>query len=95
MLSASLAMIGHDTDAREMMQLSCAPGGVAKSIAQYKTRQPYDNPFLRDLCDRVDQGLRKAGMPEARLANNGRLKKSEGYLGRGEALPASSVRRPL
>ena len=65
MLSASLAMMGRDTDAREMMQHYLAlPAGAAKSIAQYKTRQPYDSPFLHDLYDRVDQGLRKAGMPE-------------------------------
>ena len=65
MLSASLAMMGHDTDARDIMQRYLAlPAGVAKSIAQYKTRQPYNSPFLRDLSDRVDQGLRKAGMPE-------------------------------
>jgi adenylate cyclase len=65
MLSASLAMMGHHADAREMLQRYLAlPVGAVKSIAQYKTRQPYDSPFLRDLYDRVDQGLRKAGIPE-------------------------------
>jgi adenylate cyclase len=65
MLSASLAMMGRDADAREMLQRYLAlPAGVARSIAQYKTRQPYDSPALRELNDRVDQGLRKAGMPE-------------------------------
>jgi tetratricopeptide (TPR) repeat protein len=65
MLSASLAMMGRDADAREMMRRYLAlPAGAAKSIAQYKTRQPYDSQFLRDLYHRVDQGLRKAGMPE-------------------------------
>jgi len=64
MLTASLAMMGRDDDAREMLRRYLAlPAGV-KSIAQYKTRQPYDSPFLRELNDRVDQGLRKAGMPE-------------------------------
>jgi tetratricopeptide (TPR) repeat protein len=66
MLAASLAMMGRDADAREMLQRYLAlPTGAAKSIAQYKTRQPYDSPFLRELYDRVDQGLRKAGMPES------------------------------
>ncbi len=65
MLSASLAMMGRDADAREMLQRYLAlPAGAARSIAQYKTRQPYDSPSLRELNDRVDQGLRKAGMPE-------------------------------
>jgi adenylate cyclase len=65
MLSASLAMMGRDADAREMLRRYLAlPAGAAKSIAQYKTRQPYNSPFLRELGDRVDQGLRKAGMPE-------------------------------
>jgi adenylate cyclase len=65
MLSASLALMGRDADAREMLQRYLAlSAGAAKSIAQYKTRQPYDSPFLRELYDRVDQGLRKAGMPE-------------------------------
>jgi adenylate cyclase len=65
MLSASLAMAGRDAEAREMLQRYLElPAGAAKSIAQYKTRQPYDSPFLRELYDRVDQGLRIAGMPE-------------------------------
>jgi adenylate cyclase len=64
MLSASLAMMGHDADAREMLQRYLALPASAKSIVQYKIRQPNSSPFLRDFYDRVDQGLRKAGMPE-------------------------------
>jgi hypothetical protein len=66
MLTASLAMAGRDADARDMLQRYLSlPGRVAKSIAEFKTRQPDDNPFLRELYDRVDQGLRKAGMPNS------------------------------
>jgi adenylate cyclase len=65
MLTASLAMAGQDADARDMLQRYLSlPGRVAKSIAEFKTREPDDNPFLRELYDRVDQGLRKAGMPD-------------------------------
>ena len=35
-------MMGRDDDAREMLRRYLAlPGGAAKSIAQYKTRQPH------------------------------------------------------
>jgi adenylate cyclase len=65
MLTASLAMMGRADDAREMLRRYLALPAGAKSIAQHKARQPYDNPVLRELYDRVDQGLRKAGMPES------------------------------
>jgi hypothetical protein len=31
---------------------------------QLRGRQPYDNPFLHEVYNRVYDGLRKAGMPE-------------------------------
>jgi hypothetical protein len=40
------------------------PVPSAKSIAQLRGRQPYDNPFLHEVYNRVYEGLRKAGMPE-------------------------------
>jgi hypothetical protein len=56
--------MGRDADVREMIRRYLAlPAGAAKSIAQYKTRQPLDGPLL--LYDRVDQDLRKPGTPEA------------------------------
>jgi adenylate cyclase len=64
-LTASLALAGRDADAREMLQRYLAlPTGAARSIAQVKRRQPFDTPFIREVYDRVYQGLRKAGMPE-------------------------------
>jgi adenylate cyclase len=65
MLSASLAMMGRDADAREMLRRYLALPASAKSIVQYKIRQPNGSPFLREFYDRVDQGLRKAGMPDS------------------------------
>jgi adenylate cyclase len=65
MLTASLALAGRDTDARESLRRYLAlPIGAAKSIAQLRGRQPSDSPFLREVYDRVDQGLSKAGMPQ-------------------------------
>jgi adenylate cyclase len=65
MLAASAAMQGQDADARETLQRYLAlPIPSAKSIAQLRGRQPYNNPFLREVYNRVYDGLRKAGMPE-------------------------------
>jgi tetratricopeptide (TPR) repeat protein len=65
MLTASLALMGRDVDAREMLERYLAlPPGSAKSITQLRNRQPQDSPFLREVYDRVDHGLRLAGMPE-------------------------------
>jgi len=50
---------------RETLQRYLAlPIPSAKSIAQLRRRQPYDNPFLHEVYNRVYDGLRKAGMPE-------------------------------
>jgi adenylate cyclase len=65
MLTASLALAGQDADARDTLRRYLAlPSAAAKSIAQFRSRQPYDSPFLREVYDRVDEGLRLAGMPE-------------------------------
>jgi adenylate cyclase len=65
MLAASVALQGQDADARDTLQaISPLPVPSAKSIAQLRDRQPYDNPFLHEVCNRVYEGLRKAGMPE-------------------------------
>ena len=61
MLTASLALSGHDAEAHETLKHYLdLPGTSPKTLAQFKAR----SPFLRDFNDRVDQGLRKAGMPE-------------------------------
>jgi adenylate cyclase len=65
MLTASLAIADRDADAHDMLRRYLAlPRGAATSIAQFRNRQSYENPFLREIYDRVDRGLRKAGMPE-------------------------------
>jgi hypothetical protein len=60
MLAASVALQGQDADARETLQRYLAlPIPSAKSIAQLRGRQPYDNPFLHEIqppIRRVAQG---------------------------------------
>jgi adenylate cyclase len=61
MLTASLALSGHDAEAVETLRRYLAlPLDIPKTIAQIKVRQP----FLRDYYDRLYEGLRKAGLPE-------------------------------
>ena len=63
MLTASLALSGHDAEAHETLKHYLElPGTSPKTLAQFKARQP--RSYLRSYNDRVDQGLRKAGMPE-------------------------------
>ena len=64
-LAASLALSGHDAEAREALRRYLAlPLDIPKTIAQFKARQPYDTPNLRSYYDRLYEGLRKAGLPE-------------------------------
>jgi adenylate cyclase len=64
-LAASLALSGHDAEAREALRRYLAlPLDIPKTIAQFKARQPYDTPSLRSYYDRLYEGLRKAGLPE-------------------------------
>jgi adenylate cyclase len=64
-LAASLALSGHDAEAREALRRYLAlPLDIPKTIAQFKARQPYDTPNLHSYYDRVYEGLRKAGLPE-------------------------------
>jgi adenylate cyclase len=65
MLTASLALSGHDAEASETLRRYLAlPLDIPKTLTQLKARQPYDTPYLRSYYDRVYQGLRKAGLPE-------------------------------
>ena len=64
-LTASLALSGHDAEARDTLRRYLAmPLDVPKTIAQFKARQPDDTPDLRSYYDRLYEGLRKAGLPE-------------------------------
>jgi adenylate cyclase len=63
--AASLALSGHDAEAREALRRYLAlPLDTPKTIAQFKARQPYDTPNLRSYYDRLYEGLRKAGLAE-------------------------------
>jgi TolB-like protein/Flp pilus assembly protein TadD len=67
----SLALSGRDTEAREALQrfLARPPAGLRTIAAWTAFRAQYINehsdPRFRDYWDRVIEGLRKAGMPEA------------------------------
>jgi adenylate cyclase len=64
-LAASLALSGHDAEAREALGRYLAlPLDIPRTIAQFKARQPYDTPSLRSYYDRLYEGLRKAGVLE-------------------------------
>jgi tetratricopeptide (TPR) repeat protein len=65
-LAASLALTGHEAEAREAEQRRIAVSPV-KSIAVLKARAappPSADPRARASWDRYIEGLRKAGMPE-------------------------------
>jgi TolB-like protein/class 3 adenylate cyclase len=65
-LIASLALSGHDEDAKESLrQYLALPGNNPKTIAQFKAQNPFSGlPALRDRLASRYEGLRKAGMPE-------------------------------
>lgn len=65
-LIASLALSGHDEDARESLrQYLALPGNNPKTIAQLRAQNPYVGlPGVKDYQARRSEGLRKAGMPE-------------------------------
>jgi tetratricopeptide (TPR) repeat protein len=67
-LTASLALGGHESEAREMFERSLALGIKIKSIAALKSAfsrfWSSNDPVSVLARERVYQGLRKAGMPE-------------------------------
>ena len=64
-LTASLALSGHDAEARETLRRYLAlPLDIPRTITQFKARQPDDTPNLRSYYNRFYQGLRKTGLPE-------------------------------
>lgn len=65
-LISSLAMSGHDEEARESLrQYLALAGNIPKTIAQFKAQNPYvDLPARNDQFVHLLEGLRRAGMPE-------------------------------
>ena len=64
-LAPSLALSGHDAEASDTLRRYLAlPADIPKTIAQFKTRQLYDTPNLRNYYGRLYEGLRIAGLPE-------------------------------
>ncbi len=64
-LTASLALSGHDAEARETLRRYLAlPLDIPRTVTQFKARQPNDTPLVRDYYNRLYEGLRKAGLPE-------------------------------
>ncbi len=64
-LTASLALSGHDAEAREtLLRYLALPLDIPRTMTQFKARQPFDTPYLRNYYDRFYQGLGKAGLPE-------------------------------
>jgi TolB-like protein/class 3 adenylate cyclase/Tfp pilus assembly protein PilF len=65
-LAAALALIGHETEAREALQGYLALPSSAQTIAALKERFANVNsdPRVLDSSERWYDGLRKAGMPE-------------------------------
>ena len=56
-LAASLALSGHDAEAREALRRYLAlPLDIPKTIAQFKARQPYDTP----ICAAITTAFMKA-----------------------------------
>ena len=71
-LVAALALTGHDAEAREALQryLALPSAGPLKTIAAWKAylrseRRSGGDPRFVEARERMNDGLRKAGMPEA------------------------------
>jgi hypothetical protein len=69
-LVAAFASTGHEADAREALQRYLAlPSTRIRTIAAFKaynalTTNERSDPRYLELLDRLNEGLRKAGMPE-------------------------------
>jgi TolB-like protein len=64
LLAAVLALDGQDFEARKALEQYLTAGPM-KTLAQWKTRrQEADTPFYLAVRERLDEGLRKAGMPQ-------------------------------
>ena len=69
-LVAALALTGHDAEAREALQnYLAAPRNGPNTIAAWnaywaRITDARSDPRILETCDRMIEGLRKAGMPE-------------------------------
>jgi adenylate cyclase len=65
MLAAALAATGREREAHETLQRYFSLSGTtARTIAQWQTQMPSNNPAFLAYAQRLTEGLRKAGMPE-------------------------------
>jgi len=63
-LAAALALDGQEIEARKALEQYLTAGRM-KTMAQWKTRrQEADTPFYWAFRERLDEGIRKAGMPQ-------------------------------
>ena len=64
-LAATLALAGHEDEARAALARYLAlGGGAARTVAQWRAQLPSENPVFRAFAERFADGLRKAGMPD-------------------------------
>jgi len=64
-LASVLALTGHDAEARDMLShYFSLRGAKTRTIAQWKSLEPSDNPAYLASRERWYEGLRRAGMPE-------------------------------
>jgi tetratricopeptide (TPR) repeat protein len=64
-LAATLALTGHDAEARETLQRYLSiPEARTKTIAAFKKQINSDNASYLTMRERIYEGLRKAGVPE-------------------------------
>jgi adenylate cyclase len=65
LLAAALAETGQQAQARETLERYLSLSGTrARTLAEWRAQMPSDNPVFRAYAARVEQGLRKAGLPE-------------------------------
>jgi adenylate cyclase len=65
LLASALAVTGHEAEARETLTRYLSLGETrARTIAQWRSQRPSDNPVFRAYAERLAEGLRKAGMPD-------------------------------
>jgi adenylate cyclase len=65
LLAAALAMTGHEAEARDGLQRYLSLGGTrAKTLSQWRGQLPSRNPVFLAYGARLEEGLRKAGLPE-------------------------------
>ena len=65
LLASALAVTGHEAEARETLKRYLSLGETkARTLTQWKSQMPSDNPVFLAYAERLVVGLRKAGMPD-------------------------------